>query len=414
MKKLTDYYPFLLLADSFLTIFIKNLPEPFESHYFWVLGWLALLVFNTKVLSSKSLIYVYFLFLVYLIFSLVHRSSASSKGYMLDAINIFIPLSIYSYYRLTKNYKLLSELIKVFFVFVGITAITSIIGFELFPEAVRFNAAFENDAALGLEKAKFFERIGIGNYGFFYGCAFSIPVLVYYVKKGNSHILKLAVLIIILYSIIKSNYTAAFLFAFGGLFFALIGMKKFRNNRSFIILIILVFIIIPSSVYYGFLNTISGVIEEGAVLQDRIIDLAYTINEDYAETHASGRLARIPYLLKQFISSPIWGGGNSTGHVFWLDILSVFGILGIIPFIMLFNYHIKNNLKFFKDDFKYYYLLSMSAFFINGFIKNSGGFHVFFIIFLIIPGMNYIYSKEKVIKQDRNKYQSTISYSNSN
>jgi O-antigen ligase len=143
-------------------------------------------------------------------------------------------------------------------------------------------------------------------------------------------------------------------------------------------------------------------------LQERLYDLSIAINQGFGstDTHTGRRAARLPFLINEFSKSPIIGGGESTGHVFWLDRLSMYGLIGIIPWILIITYQIKFNLKNLNKEFKFYYLISIIAFIALGFMKNMSGKEIFMSIFLIIPGLNYLdyLYKPQINKLKKNKY----------
>ena len=59
------------------------------------------------------------------------------------------------------------------------------------------------------------------------------------------------------------------------------------------------------------------------------------------------------------------------------------------------------NYKILGKDYKFYYLVSMSLYVCLGFMKGMGGRQMMLIVFLIIPGVDYLkyLSKDKSIIQ---------------
>jgi hypothetical protein len=126
---------------------------------------------------------------------------------------------------------------------------------------------------------------------------------------------------------------------------------------------------------------------ESETLSSRLNDLADTLaGGDYfeGETHFSKRVSRVPFLLSEFMSSPLIGGGQSTGHVFWLDHLSLYGIVGAIPWIYLLTSIYRRLKKMISRNF-YYFQIAFIAFLLLGFFKNSGNREQYILLFFCLP-----------------------------
>ena len=231
-----------------------------------------------------------------------------------------------------------------------------------------------------------------------------MPVLVMITKKHwrkrKTRYILLGIIFIFLFTIIKSQMTTALLISIAGIIFSITGVKNLRKNIIISLFIISFFIIVPKPLIANDFRFISVQID-GEMLQNRLLDIAETIEfgEDIinADTHISYRAKRIPYLLENISKSPIIGGGDSTGHVFWLDRLSLFGLLGIIPWIFVIISFNKIVFKTLGKEYYFYYLISLILFIGIGFIKNSGHKLVVFSVFFINPAMLSIYSQNITI-----------------
>ena len=126
----------------------------------------------------------------------------------------------------------------------------------------------------------------------------------------------------------------------------------------------------------------------------------------YVENNAiSGRYARYPLLMQSFLSNPIWGGKEWNGHLFWMNKLAVYGLLGTLPFIYIIYYYVKN-IKYFDDEFSFYFLLSIFSIIGLGLMKALMGRELWYTFFIILPGFYYLqYLKQPQInKLKHNKY----------
>jgi len=330
------------------------------------------------------------------------------QWFLSEILPVFITISIYTYFIKVKDFKGLAIISFISLIFIFISLITSIIGLNKYPLAARELAgvlALEGDYA----RIDYYRNIGIGNYSFFSCIAFMVPVIVYQIKK-NKGVLKtvlIVLLIFMLLGLVRAQYTTQLMIGIVGLILAIGGTNRLKTSVVLVSLLLLIIIFTPRSFISDLLASFSNIFS-GSVLQERLYDLSIAINQGFGstDTHAGMRAARIPFLLNEFSKSPIIGGGESTGHVFWLDRLSMYGLIGIIPWILIITYQIKFNLKNLNNEFQFYYLISIIAFIALGFYKNTGGKEVFISIFLIIPGLNYLdyLYKPQINKLKHNKY----------
>jgi hypothetical protein len=366
-------------------------------------------LFYPKIFLSKRLRYIYLFVGIYLIFiPLIWNSPVGRMG---NSINygwlqkemqpVFIAVLIYTYFIAVGDYKGLAWVVVSAFIFFGITSITSIVGLNQYPLAARDIAGALS--ARGLSKLlDFYSKKGIASYGFFNGLAFLFPVMVFQLKKlWDTRILKfifIGMMLIFFYAIIKAQFTSALLLSIFYSIAAILIRKNQKRSVTLYLILGVFLIVIPTEDIANIFFSSSGLFKD-TILEERITDIGKTIENPEvsfrSEQHASRRLARIPLLLESFAKDPLLGGGENTGHVFWFDRLSMFGLIGFIPWILFLKNQIQSNLRLFNDDFKPYYILSMAAFVSLGFIKNMGGDQMASIVFIFIPGIYFLkYLKE--------------------
>ncbi|MCK4545467.1 hypothetical protein KAU43_08000, partial [candidate division WOR-3 bacterium] len=313
----------------------------------------------------------------------------------------------YTYFISIKDYKGLAVVVFFTLIFIVITNITSIIGLNKFPLAARDlggTLAIEGQFSL----IELYRKMGIASYGFFTGLSFTTPVIVYQIKnnKGKIRFLFIILLALIFWGLIKAQITAPLLLGTIGIIIGFGGTKEFKYSIIIVFFILLIFVLIPKS-YISDIIVASANLFGGATLHNHLIDISNAIDEGImmGDTHVSYRANRIPFLLEEFSKSPIIGGGESTGHVFWLDRLSMFGLIGIIPWILILISQIKLNLKILSNDYKFYYLVSMLLFVSLGFMKNVGGREMMIIVFFLIPGIYYLKYLKKTRAHHINNFQ---------
>ena len=378
----------------------ENLPLPISPFYFISICWfVALAKYHPDVLISKSLIYIYVFALLYVLLDIAGVYHIDYRRFFIRFIvPLFLSISIYTYYLSVRDYEGLSRLVLFSLIFITITALTTIIGVQDNPMAARqIGGALQGHGESELVDK--YQKMGIATFGFFSGLAFASPVIIASLKqkwkKRWKKRLFIAGIILVCYAYFKAQYTTALLFALAGAIMALVGTKN--KERAFIVacfLFALIFIIPKTSLINPIYN-ISGYLGS-TFLQKRVHDLGEFIEEgeNYRadRTHASIKLARIPILIKSIKENLLLGGGVNTGHNFWLDWFSEYGIIGLIPWVLIITQQMRFNLKIFSEDYKYYYLLSMFSFISFGFINNLGGSHMYLVVFIIIPGMFYLSS----------------------
>jgi hypothetical protein len=387
----------LIIGEALLPIVFENIYLPFLG---LVIAWfLLLLLIHPKVLISKSHILIYLFILIYAILMFFGVYNIDYNYFIGIIPYLFLPISMYSYFLYIKDYRGLAFTVLVSLIFIFITSITSIFGLINYPNAARQLAGILVNRG-GFDLINLYRKIGIGGYDFFAGIAFLFPVLIYQFKCFNQKTkLKyafLSFLIVLFLSLIFSKYTTAFLIALAGIFFAFFARKNLKKSLIVFTLIFIFLFIIPTNFYANTMYRISCLFEgtrfEGTIIQERLTDFSATLQRGLLSgtTHTSFRFGRIPILLGNFIKSPLFGVGESLGHQFWFDILSFFGLIGILPWVFIIKHQIKNNLNIFKKSFKTYYILSISLFIFFGFVNNMGQKILFLSAFFIIPGIYFL------------------------
>ena len=112
------------------------------------------------------------------------------------------------------------------------------------------------------------------------------------------------------------------------------------------------------------------------------------VTYDYeASTGIEGRASRIKYNLLDFLRSPIIGTGKEgNAHLFWMNLLAQFGLIGTLPLIFIIRQQIIKNAKLLSEDILFTYYLSISSFIFLGFMKAMAGYSIYLIPFFIVPG----------------------------
>ena len=187
---------------------------------------------------------------------------------------------------------------------------------------------------------------------------------------------------------------------------AILGRRRLKSNVVILCIILGLFFVTPKriigNIFYGFSDIVPNR-ELSTKLNE--IGIAFTegielVTYEYeASTGIEGRAARIKYNLLDFVKSPIIGTGKpGNAHLFWLNMLAQFGLMGIFPLIYIIWLQIKKNAKSLSEDILFTYYLSMASFIVLGLLKSISGYPMYLITFFIIPVKIFLLqSKDKIV-----------------
>lgn len=399
-QKIIRYFTIMIMMNVFLPIVALQLN-------FIVTGFMFnLFLFHVFVFIKapnfffiKPLRYVYIFLLIYFFLMYIGHYDITMGWIYGNLISIYLSILIFTYYIWSGDYQGLKIVILFTLVFIAITCITSSIGNYIYPYATRYLYGVRDN----FFKIKHYESIGIARYAFFSGLPMVIPVVFFQyktaIKKNKIYIGLLIVLIII--SSILASITAPVLLVFVALFLSFIGMKRLKKNLIIITLTLIMIVIIPKSFYSNIFYGISN-LTTNKIFEKKIYDIGFLfehkINFSALETTSvEYRLERYVTNLSQFVDSPIIGKGYvGNYHIFWLNILAQFGLVGLFPIILVMTNQMKYNIKLFNKEFVYYYLLSIIIFVALGFMKAIVGREIYLYLYFIVPGIYFINYKERI------------------
>lgn len=391
------------MAVLFLPIVINNIPPPINkiTGTTMLLGvyWLLLVfAFHPKILFSKFLKIIYISVLVFYIGSLtiwdkiIYSSAISFKWILLDYFGAFLSIVMYLYFIKSRDYKGIAIVSLSGLIFILITSITSIISLNFYPDAVRqlsSGSAGQNDVLYG--------KMGIAGYTYWTSIVYLFPILVYFIKdkyfKTSQKWIVLLFMIIIFFSLIKSQITTALVLAMFFTIFSFLNRKNLRTSSLILITFTILAMFMLNNYIANFFYYISD-ITNSELLKLRLFDVGRVFEiQDYStvsgETYFSqSRLSRISISFENFLMNPLFGGGNSGGHSTWIDKLGVFGIIGLIPWLVIFKQQVKLNLTILDEYFKPFYLLSIISCVLLGILTTTANStHSGVIIFFVVPGL---------------------------
>jgi len=385
VKKIIIWFSaILLLLDLFLPIFQENIDT--RSFFgFNIFPWLwlaALLIFEYKRFISKTYLLLYlFIFIAFIMNALYWYQFNSIPWMISDIRNLIIAITLVDYFISSKDYKGLNICL---YVILASTVITCLIDIFIF---FRYGYTSRVRADLHI----YLKNFGFADMSFYYGICLTLPVIMACFKSQKTRCLKkwflLFYIIIVSYALFLAEYATAFLIATLGLIFGYLGRERFKYSLLLAVIVICVGLLLPRNIVS---KTIYYVAEqsEGETMSARLSDVGLFISGEPTSTatHVEYRGARIPFQLKNIVQSPIIGGGPTTEHCFWLDRFSMFGIIGMIPWILIFIYQIRLTNFFIDNHYRYYYYVCLFLCIIMGLMKQLIGVYPFLVIFMMAPG----------------------------
>lgn len=369
----------------------------FAKNYILLLLHGFLLVYRPQVFLSKPMGFVYLYSFIFFLFRISGYYNIENIWFGAYQFPVYLSIMIYTYYISAKDYKNLGIVIISSLILIVISALINIIQLIRFPEATR--VVMGTLAVTGYEKLQSnYSSIGIAGYGFVTGVSCLFPVLIGFFKNEKMYYNRLKyffliAIILVAYSVYISSITTNIIISIIGIFLAVSGRKKLKMSLIIVIIFLMVFTIMPT-----FLSNIFHILSEissNQVVSQRMNEIGYGLEYGFNVynplTSVDYRASRIPLNINHFLRTPFFGKGEEVNaHIFWLNYLAQFGLIGTLPLVFIFVNQIKSNLKNFHKNFKYYYLLSMFLFIFIGFIKSYSPSQMMYIVFIIVPGVYYL------------------------
>lgn len=255
-----------------------------------------------------------------------------------------------------------------------ITAITTVVGNMRYPTASRILAT--GDAA----GVALYTSQNIGGFTFVYELVLITPLIIYMFKdKKMNRLLALSFVILIGFTIQKTEYATALLFFVLSLF--LFFIPKLTNKKIYFILSVFVIMFVINSDYFADLIAQLGQSINSDVVATRFEELADIIRGDSVVDvgnigNVGNRAERYRNSFNTFVNTGFigsWGSevvGDIGGHSFILDNMARYGIFGIFAmltmYVTVYSLFIKpyRSQKFYSYMF-YTFLVSIVLAFVN-------------------------------------------------
>ena len=198
-------------------------------------------------------------------------------------------------------------------------------------------------------------------------------------------------IIIFVCSIYKAQHTTILVFGLVGFIIShFILYKKFWLKASLAVLFAIFFSAFLSEMIYSITENM-----QASSVVKRLNDIAFTLDEGFVDDSyfVSERLGRTQSSIDIFFKNPIFGGGESSGHAYWIDRLALSGIIGFILYVNIFIKSYKLNSRLFPHDVKYYQLIYFIIL-LFGVIKNMTAVEIWFTPLFLAPCLLWFENKK--------------------
>jgi len=410
-KSYFRFIAYMLIISSFLPILKYNLPPIVRSHHIWTFLWfISLFIFYPEIFSNSLLKFVlaYGAVMLLLLNTIwLDIGEFNPKRITNEFYQITVAISVTVYFRMTGDYKGLANLTKWALLCLFITAILSYTTFLMNPTYARdlIGVGRAGITSYEAEVIRSYAKYGGGGYSFVSALVCMFPVLIYFYKNQTlSYFNKTKLMIIIilfLVALFAVQLFANILITITVIVFSWLDVSKRKTAFILLFLFIPLFLLIPSHIYIALLQSIGALFKTDSVLYYKFNDLTdfFTYGGSVIGTGIGGRLWRYHLLWDLFLRNPVFGhsaGGaryvNTFGgaHLHWMNKLAIYGLLGTIPFFIIIYKSIKLNLRYFNNEYVYYFLLSMFSIIALGAVKQLVGRELWYTVFIVLPGMYYL------------------------
>ena len=241
----------------------------------------------------------------------------------------------------------------------AITAVTTIVGNAVFPQASRYLASV---SSVDLLYQRYVSR-NIGSFTFSYEVVLMLPLLIYAIKeKTIPRFWSVALLVLSGIVVFVMEYTTALLVFAVSLLLFFIRRPTAKKIKIFVAMCITA-VIIGSTLFINLFEWLGQTIENEEIAS-RMLFIAELLEGRISDVSASGvgRLEFYQTSLETFFNSSLLGGWNEMplgGHSFILDTLGNYGIFGGACIVAIYYALYRICLRPYKKEKIYPYLLWM-------------------------------------------------------
>lgn len=203
---------------------------------------------------------------------------------------------------------------------------------------------------------------GLPDYTLMHSYPLMLPGLCLAFRKGNlrNSIFFAATIVLFSFVIMRTAVTTSIGISMAFIFFALLVSKESLNKTVFLLClcIVLFYVAYESGLVLAFIEWVMPYFE-GTAVMEKLIDIRNSINSGSVTGDTLEVRGDLHDLSKQsFYDNPLFGGDKVGRHSQVLDILGSMGIIGFLPFIMIFISVLKLYITEINDRFDRVFLYS--------------------------------------------------------
>ncbi len=203
---------------------------------------------------------------------------------------------------------------------------------------------------------------GLPDYTLMHSYPLMLPGLCLAFRKGNlrNSIFFAATIVLFSFVIMRTAVTTSIGISMAFIFFALLVSKESLNKTVFLLClcIVLFYVAYESGLVLAFIEWVMPYFE-GTAVMEKLIDIRNSINSGSVTGGTLEVRGDLHDLSKQsFYDNPLFGGDKVGRHSQVLDILGSMGIIGFLPFIMIFISVLKLYITEINDRFDRVFLYS--------------------------------------------------------
>ena len=239
------------------------------------------------------------------------------------------------------------------------------------------------------------------NYSLLHTYVFLIPVVYQCLKrmKGFYKRLSMVLLVLLLYIVFKSNITTCLIIGVLSLTLSMVfsSNNKIKTSISILLLFAVVFVLYESGAFISILSSIRPLFE-GTAVEFKIDDALYALSNGQTSGTIETRENLHQESWNAFAANILLGGGKCGGHSSILDRLATMGLVGFIPYFMIYYSIVKQWVVRFDSIGKKYYYLGVGSVVILLYSKGLFGQEGNLVFLVLLPILALL--PERIIKKD--------------
>ena len=323
-------------------------------------------------------------------------SVADNKKIFIEFAYILPAIGIFSIFDYLKDF----ELAKKYFIW------SNIILYASFVVAVPLMLYYSSLRAALAEHDETMRVVGLPSYSLMHAYTLLVPVACFAVKMstGIKKMLSFFALIILCYVIYSTFVTTSLVITIAVIVFAF----SYNGHRSsyyttVCILALVIWVLYEAGFFLWVVDAIYPFFD-GTAVQQKLDDFRESmIHDELQGSTITSRQNLHEISLNAFFSSPIWGSSSVGGHSSLLDRLGGLGLLGGIPFVMIFVSFYKMGCRWFASYALHtFFILSLFVGIVFLYQKGNWGSESWLMMMVMMPlslsVLNLIYSNTNKTK----------------